>query len=62
MLVYSPVYRGVAKAEAFHARTLELGIENVAGRGYIGLEEMVIVTDDGCDYLSSPQTTLPLLR
>jgi Xaa-Pro aminopeptidase len=32
-----------------------------SGRGYIGLEEMVVVTDDGCDYLSSPQTTLPLL-
>jgi Xaa-Pro aminopeptidase len=50
------------EAESGNVFTLELGIENVAGRGYIGLEEMVIVTDDGCDYLSSPQTTLPLLR
>ncbi len=40
---------------------LELGIENVDGRGCLGLEEMVLVTDDGCEFLSTPQTTLSLL-
>ncbi|MHC4447831.1 MAG: M24 family metallopeptidase [Planctomycetota bacterium] len=41
--------------------TLELGIDNVDDRGYLGLEEMVLVTDDGFEWLSRPQTTLPLL-
>jgi Xaa-Pro aminopeptidase len=41
--------------------TLELGINNLDGRGYLGLEEMVVVMDDGCKWLSTPQTTLPLL-
>ena len=40
--------------------TLELGIENT-GAGYIGLEEMVLVTDDGCEFLTSPQSELWLL-
>jgi Xaa-Pro aminopeptidase len=48
-------------AEAGNVFTLELGVENADGRGYLGLEEMVLVTDDGCEYLSTPQTTLPLL-
>jgi Xaa-Pro aminopeptidase len=47
--------------EAGNVFTLELGVENADGRGYLGLEEMVLVTDDGCEYLSKPQTTLPLL-
>ncbi len=42
--------------------TLELGIENVDGkRGYLGLEEMIVVTNDGLKWLSNRQTTLPLL-
>jgi Xaa-Pro aminopeptidase len=41
--------------------TLELGIQ-VPQRGYLGLEEMVIVSDSGCEWLSTPQTTLPLLE
>ena len=42
--------------------TLELGIENVDGkRGYLGLEEMVVVTADGLEWLSDRQTALPLL-
>ncbi|MGD8395216.1 MAG: M24 family metallopeptidase [Candidatus Eiseniibacteriota bacterium] len=41
--------------------TLELGIEDVDGRGYLGLEEMVLVTADGCEWLTEPQTDLPLL-
>lgn len=40
--------------------TMELGIE-VPGRGYLGLEEMVRITEDGIEYLSTPQTTMPLL-
>jgi Xaa-Pro aminopeptidase len=37
--------------------TLELGV-HVKGRGYIGLEENVLVTARGCKYLSTPQTEL----
>ena len=48
-------------AEAGNVFTLELGVENADGRGYLGLEEMVLVTEDGCEYLSTPQTDLPLL-
>ena len=50
------------KIEPGNVLTLELGIENTGGRGYIGLEEMVLVTETGCDFLSTPQTTLPLLE
>jgi Xaa-Pro aminopeptidase len=49
------------KVEAGNVFTLELGIENVDGRGYLGLEEMVLVTSTGCEFLSKPQTILPLL-
>ena len=28
----------------------------------MGLEEMIIVTEAGCEFLSSPQTTLRLLK
>lgn len=51
-------YRTVEEDNVF---TLELGIENVDGRGYIGLEEMVLVTANGCEFISQRQTTLPLL-
>lgn len=37
--------------------TLELGVM-VEGRGYLGLEEMVVVTENGCDWLTERQTTL----
>lgn len=37
--------------------TLELGA-SVPGRGYIGLEEDVLVTAAGCEYLSTPQTEM----
>jgi Xaa-Pro aminopeptidase len=40
--------------------TLELGV-TLPGRGYLGLEEMVLVTADGCEWLSTPQTEMPLL-
>lgn len=42
--------------------TLELGVENVDGqRGYLGLEEMVVVTDTGIDWLSTRQTELAVI-
>ena len=41
--------------------TLEYGTA-VPGRGYIGLEEDVVVTADGIEWLSSPQRELWLVR
>ncbi len=41
--------------------TLELGVI-VEGRGYLGIEEMVVVTVDGCEWLTDRQTSLWLLR
>ena len=49
------------KVEPGNVFTLELGIDDVDGRGYLGLEEMVVVTKKGCEFLSRPQTALPLL-
>ncbi len=50
------------KAEVGNVFTLELGIENIdGGAGYLGLEEMVVVTKDGCEFLSTPQRALPML-
>lgn len=40
--------------------TLELGI-NVPNRGYLGLEEMVLVTPDGAQFLTNRQIELPSL-
>jgi Xaa-Pro aminopeptidase len=40
--------------------TVELGVL-VEGRGYLGLEEMVVVTGNGCDFLTDRQRSLPLL-
>ncbi len=40
--------------------TLELGVM-VPGCGYLGLEEMVLVTRGGCDWLTQPPRGLPLL-
>lgn len=40
--------------------TLELGVD-VPGRGYLGLEEMVRVTEDGCQFLSSRQDEVHVL-
>lgn len=46
--------------EAGQVYTLELGVEP-PGRGYLGIEEMVLVTDSGCEFLSRRQTSMPLL-
>jgi Xaa-Pro aminopeptidase len=39
--------------EAGNVYTLELGVMTEAG--YVGLEEDVVVTANGCEYLSTPQ-------
>ena len=46
--------------EAGNVFTLELGVV-VEGRGYIGLEEDVLVTDSGLEWLSKPQRELWLV-
>lgn len=45
--------------EAGNVYTLELGLQTSAG--YVGLEEDVLVTDDGVVWLSTPQTELMLM-
>lgn len=51
-------YRPLEEGNVF---TIELGIDDLDGRGYLGLEEMVLVTATGIEWLTRPQTTLPLL-
>jgi len=43
--------------EAGNVFAIELGVQ-VPGRGYIGCEEDVLVTSEGAEYLSEPQTEL----
>jgi Xaa-Pro aminopeptidase len=45
--------------EAGNVYTLELGIQTDAG--YLGLEEDVLVTEDGCEFLSTRQRELMLI-
>ncbi len=40
---------------------LELGVDDVDGRGYLGLEEMVLVREGGCEFISRPQASLPAM-
>jgi Xaa-Pro aminopeptidase len=40
--------------------TLELGV-TVPDHGYVGFEEMVLVTAGGCEWLSTPQREIPLI-
>jgi len=49
------------KAEPGNVFTLEPSIEDAGGCGCLGIEEMVLVTDNGCRWLSNRQTTLPCL-
>lgn len=48
------------KLEAGHVYTVEPGLA-LPGYGYIGLEENVLVTEKGAEYLGKPQTNLFLL-
>ena len=53
----TPFYR-VEPSSVF---ALELGVDDVDGRGYLGLEEMVLVHGGRCEFISHPQATLPVL-
>ena len=46
--------------EAGQVYTIEPGLD-VPGHGYIGIEENVLVTDQGCQFLSRPQAKLYLI-
>jgi Xaa-Pro aminopeptidase len=46
--------------ESGQVYTVELGVM-VPGRGYLGLEEMVVITDSGCEWLSQPPTEMAVL-
>jgi Xaa-Pro aminopeptidase len=48
------------KLEAGHVYTVEPGLA-LPGYGYIGLEEDVLITEDGAEYLGKPQTKLILV-
>ncbi len=47
--------------QAGEVYTLELGVD-IRGRGYLGIEEMVHVTDSGIDWLSEKQNTIWVLQ
>lgn len=54
------------KLEAGNVITLELGIDQVGANGserfgFLGLEEMAVITDVGCEFLTQRQSRLPLL-
>jgi Xaa-Pro aminopeptidase len=49
------------KVQAGEVYTLELGVV-LDRRGYLGLEEMVLVTPNGVEWLTERQTDMPLLR
>ena len=53
----TPHYR----VEPGNVVTLELGVDDVDGRGYLGLEEMALVTEVGCQWLTTPQRELRML-
>jgi Xaa-Pro aminopeptidase len=50
------------RAEPGNVFTLEPSIEDAGGCGCLGIEEMVVVTETGCRWLSDRQMTLPCLE
>ena len=48
------------KVQANEVYTLELGVI-MPTRGYLGIEEMVLVTDNGLEWLTTRQLDLPIL-
>ncbi|NLF66061.1 MAG: aminopeptidase P family protein, partial [Chloroflexi bacterium] len=56
-------YAGICElpVEVGNVFTLELHVP-VPGRGIMSLEEDVLVTEDGVEYLSRPQTELRIIR
>ena len=48
------------KVEAGNVFTLELGV-TIYGYGFIGLEENVLVTNSGIEWLSAPQTEIMIV-
>jgi Xaa-Pro aminopeptidase len=49
------------KVEAGNVFTLEPSIEDAGGAGCLGIEEMVVVTETGCRWLSQRQMTMQML-
>lgn len=47
--------------ESREVYTLELGV-TLPGRGYVGIEEMVVVTETGCEFLSERMRAMPVVR
>jgi Xaa-Pro aminopeptidase len=63
--VLGPKWERYGKTPTYHVEagnvfTLELGID-IPNRGYLGLEEMALVTDRGAEWLSRPQDALMLM-
>jgi Xaa-Pro aminopeptidase len=40
---------------------LEQARELIRGHGYLGIEEMVRMTEDGCEWLTERQRAMPIL-
>ena len=49
------------KLEAGQVFTIEPGLA-VSGYGYIGLEEDVVITENGAEYFTAPQTEIVLIQ
>jgi Xaa-Pro aminopeptidase len=49
------------KVESEHVYTVELGVM-VEGRGYLGIEEMALVTDSGIEWLTDRQLAMPIIE
>jgi Xaa-Pro dipeptidase len=50
-----------APVEAGNVLAIELGAE-VPGKGWVYLEENVLITDDGVEFISTPQTEIMVIK